>query len=115
MYLNDTDLINTLVRCRSNLTSDNNKTGLIIVKENVKKSGAYLDKSDNSLVRSEFYFKIIFEVCGLEILHSSYQPDWDQDLMAICMWVLRPLLPKRLTFEPIKKDTNYLTKNERVN
>ena len=71
MYLNDQDLIKTLHRCRENVTVKGNKCGLIFVKENVKKAGAYLDKSDNSLARSEFYFKVIFDVCGLAIVHKS--------------------------------------------
>lgn len=91
MYLHDTDLIKTLSRCRENLTRKGNRSGLIFVKENAKKAGALIDKSDNSVARSEFYFKIIFDTCGLKIIHKSYQPDWDPDLLPICFWVLKPI------------------------
>lgn len=66
MYLNDEDLIKALCRCRENLTTgDDGKSGLIFVKENIKKIGiAFLDKSDFSLIRSADFFKIIFATCG---------------------------------------------------
>ena len=73
MYLNDQDLIKALVRCREGLTI-NEKTGdsgLIIVKENVKPRGAYIDKEDSSITRSPEHFKAIFDSCGLEIIHTS--------------------------------------------
>lgn len=60
-----------------------------MVKENVKTSGIYLDKEDNSVIRSITHFKAIFEAAGLEILHGSYQPGWPKDLFDIHMWILR--------------------------
>lgn len=73
MYLQDRDLVTALNKCRENLTGDaGGKTGLIFVKENITKAGAHLDKSDNSIARSELYFKTIFDTCGLEIIHKSH-------------------------------------------
>jgi len=91
MYLHDTDLINAISKCRDNLTRKNGKTGLIFIKENANRAGALLDKSDNSIARSEFYFKVIFDTCGLKVIHKSYQPDWDPNLLPICIWVLKPI------------------------
>jgi len=91
MYLTDKDLIDSLMRCRNNVTmnKETGKSGLIIVKENVKSTGCHLDKEDNSIIRSPMYFKAIFDTCGLEILHTSYNPGWPKDLFSICMFVLR--------------------------
>lgn len=105
MYLHDRDLIKALSKCRANLTRKNGKTGLIFIKENVKRGGALLDKSDNSIARSEIFFKVIFDTCGLKIIHKTYQPDWDPDLMPICLWVLKPL-------EPIQKITRQINQNK---
>jgi len=48
------------------------ESGIIVIKENVKSKGAYLDKEDHSLIRSPMYFQAIFDTCGLEVVHSSY-------------------------------------------
>lgn len=85
-----------------------------------------MDKSDNSIARSELYFKMMFDTCGLEIIHKSHQPGWDPELMPICIWVLKPMkeLPivpkKELKFERIKKmkfgdPTIPVNKNDRTN
>ena len=60
-----------------------------MIKENVKTMNLYLDKDDNSVVRSPVHFRKIFEEAGLEILHSSYQPGWPKDMYEIMMWVCR--------------------------
>ena len=91
MYLTDEDLINSLKDSQEHLTTSEStgRSGLIVIKENVKSSGVYLDKEDNSLIRSPLHFKAIFDAAGLEIVHSSYQPGWPKDLFEIMMWVLR--------------------------
>ena len=91
MYLTDDDLIKALKDSVAHLTisETTGQSGLIIIKENVKAAGVYLDKEDNSLIRSPLHFKAIFEAAGLEILHASYQPGWPKDLFEIMMWVLR--------------------------
>ena len=112
MYLNDQDLIKAFCRCRDNLTKGeegSGKTGLIFVKENVKASGAYLDKSDYSLVRSEAHFRAIFATCGLDVLHRSQQPGWDPSLLPLGVWVLRPRV------EPTVNKQSFFSKNLKVN
>ena len=93
MYLTDDDLIQTLSRCRDNLTFDpeSGKSGLIYVKENIKQHGAWLDRDDNSLIRNAVHFQKIFEVAGFEVLHKSTQLGWPKDLFQLMQWVLRPI------------------------
>jgi len=74
MYLTDEDLIKALKESADHLSISEvtGQSGLIFIKENVKNKGFYVDKEDNSLIRSIDYFNKIFEAAGLEILHSSY-------------------------------------------
>ena len=67
MYLTDEDLINSLKDSQEHLTTSEStgRSGLIVIKENVKSSGVYLDKEDNSLIRSPLHFKAIFDAAGL--------------------------------------------------
>lgn len=60
-YLTDADLVAFLIKCRENLTDDNS---IVFVKENVHESGFYVDKDDNSVVRSDKIFQEIFEEAG---------------------------------------------------
>ena len=46
-------------------------SGIIIVKENVRNTGIWLDKEDNSAIRSTMHFDKIFEAAGLETIHRS--------------------------------------------
>ena len=62
---------------------------IIIVKENVRNTGIWLDKDDNSAIRSPMHFDKIFQAAGLEQIHKSDQPGWPKDLFAIKMWVLK--------------------------
>ena len=58
-YLTDEDLIAFLVKCRENLVDK--KKGMVFVKENVHDTGFYVDKDDNSVVRSDKLFEDLFE------------------------------------------------------
>lgn len=69
--------------------NEKGESGILVVKENVRNTGIWLDKEDNSAIRSTMHFNKIFEAAGLEILHKSDQPGWPKDLFAIKMWVLR--------------------------
>lgn len=92
MYLTDRDLLNILVKCAENCAHDEltGRSGLIVIKENIRSSGGYwVDKEDNSFIRSPTYFAMIFDAAGLEILHKSEQPEWPEDSFEIMMWVLR--------------------------
>ena len=52
-YLTDDDLVQFLIKCGENLTDENS---MIFVKENVHETGFYVDKDDNSVVRSDTLF-----------------------------------------------------------
>ena len=74
MYLTDEDLLKSLRDSAENLTIDEKtgESGLIVVKENTKDAGMYVDKEDNSVVRTPVHFKSIFIEAGLAILHTSF-------------------------------------------
>ena len=102
MYLTDDDLVTSFKNCADSLTIDETtgQSGLIFVKENVKDSGAYLDKEDNCVIRNPIHFKLIWEAAGLECIHASYQPGWPKDLYDIMLWVLR----KKVNVEPKEEE-----------
>ena len=52
-YLTDEDLIKFLEKCIANLADEKS---MIFVKENVTKKGFYVDKDDNSVMRSDKLF-----------------------------------------------------------
>ena len=76
MYLTDEDLIKAMKDCAAHLTvsEKTGHSGLIIVKENVKPTGFYFDREDNSSTRSLTHFRTSFEACGLEIVFSGRSP-----------------------------------------
>lgn len=43
-------------------------TGVIIVKENIKKRGFKVDREDNSLLRSDFLYREAFERSNLQLI-----------------------------------------------
>ena len=53
-YLTDDDLIKFLHKCKANLV--NQQSGMVFIKENVHDHGFYVDKDDNSVVRSDKLF-----------------------------------------------------------
>ena len=71
MYLTDEDLVQSLQKCVDNLTIDEEtgKSGLIVVKENVKDIGLCVDREDNSVIRSIVHFNLIYAKVGLTVLH----------------------------------------------
>jgi len=90
MYLTDEDMIKGLKDCASNLTTseETGQSGLIIIKENVKNTGFFFDREDNSSTRSITHFQAAFEVCGLEIIFGGRSP-WTEECFDLYMWVLR--------------------------
>ena len=54
MYLTDQDLVRALRHTADHLTicEKTGESGLIFIKENVKRDGFYVDKEDNSVIRS---------------------------------------------------------------
>lgn len=73
MYLTDEDLIKGLKDCAANLTTSEKtgQSGLLVIKENVKTTGFFFDRADNSSTRSITHFKTAFEASGLEILFGG--------------------------------------------
>jgi protein N-terminal methyltransferase len=86
MYLTDADMETFLERIQPSLTF----TGLIIVKENIKTRGFYLDKEDNSLARSDFLYKEAFRKAGLRVIDEVMQTEFPEDVYKVKMWVLEP-------------------------
>ena len=75
MYLTDSDLLEFLVRTRENLEISDEvtakgikKSGLLFVKENVNQEKFLVDRSDNSIMRTNSHFEAIFEDAGFQVL-----------------------------------------------
>ena len=71
MYLTDKDLHEFLVRTREHLEVSEEvnvkgvkKSGLLFVKENVNDEKFLVDKSDNSIMRTNRQFEAMFEDAG---------------------------------------------------
>ncbi|EMS61992.1 Alpha N-terminal protein methyltransferase 1 [Triticum urartu] len=67
--LTDDDFISFFNRAKVGLKPD----GFFVLKENIAKNGFVLDKEDNSVTRSDAYFRELFNKCGLYI-HSIKLP-----------------------------------------
>jgi hypothetical protein len=72
MYITDDDAIGFLLNAKENLVDPENS--LIVVKENVNKDEFFLDKSDNSLVRTNEMFKHMFDTVGLTVIKQIFEP-----------------------------------------
>jgi len=75
MCLTDSDLHNFLVSSRENLeVSDEvtsqgvRKCGLMFVKENINDEKFLVDRTDNSIMRTNGHFEAMFEDAGFQIL-----------------------------------------------
>ena len=91
-YLTDPDLAEWLAKAKEgglNRTEDG-KTGLIFVKENVAGGQFILDKSDNSVMRTDRQFHAIFEDAGYTVMKQFYQKGMPGELHHISCFVLRP-------------------------
>ena len=86
-YLTDEDMLKFLQKSIDNLTDK--ATGMIFVKENVHDTGFYVDKSDNSVVRSNKLFEELFEQMGLTVVRHIYQPGFPEDLFKISLYALK--------------------------
>eukprot|EP00922_Rhytidocystis_sp_ex-Travisia-forbesii_P064372 GHVS01095667.1.p1 GENE.GHVS01095667.1~~GHVS01095667.1.p1 ORF type:complete len:161 (-),score=27.97 GHVS01095667.1:120-602(-) len=89
LYLTDTDLISLLRRCAKGLTPN----GIICVKENVKLDGVFLvDKSDNSIMRTDEHYRSLFRSAELQLLLDRKQQHFPKSLLPVYMYALKPLL-----------------------
>lgn len=87
LYLPDDDLTALLGRCREALR----RGGLLCVKENVILEGRWqVDKTDNSIARTDAHYKEIFARANLDVVHEARQTCWPNDVIPVKMYALRP-------------------------
>ncbi|PHJ18692.1 protein c9orf32 [Cystoisospora suis] len=89
LYLTDADLVDLLKRCSACL----NPSGVICVKENVsgEGSGFMIDKTDNSIMRTDQQYRDLFKKANLRLLFDMKQPNFPKSLYPVYMYCLRPL------------------------
>jgi protein N-terminal methyltransferase len=61
---------------------------MMFVKENVHDFGFYVDKEDNSVVRSDKLFESLFERAGFTVVKHIYQLGFPKDLYKISLYAL---------------------------
>jgi protein N-terminal methyltransferase len=87
-HLHDIDFIQFFRRCAKGL-KDN---GVIVLKDNcimVETHAFNLDLDDNSVCRNIIYFRLLFELSGVEIVREQLQTDFPEELYPVMMFVLR--------------------------
>ncbi|EAY92051.1 hypothetical protein OsI_13745 [Oryza sativa Indica Group] len=88
--LPDDDFISFFNRAKIGLKPN----GFFVLKENIARNGFVLDKEDNSITRSDAYFKELFKKCGLYIHSIKDQSDLPKELFAVKMYALVTEKPK---------------------
>lgn len=86
IYCTDSDLVGFLRECVRTLTEN----GLIVIKDNVARSGFLVDNSDTSVMRSDRYMKSLFQRADLEIVKQARQMDFPKEVYPVRMYALRP-------------------------
>lgn len=71
--------------------------GFFVLKENIAKSGFVLDKEDQSITRSDSYFRQLFQRCGLKIFKTKDQKGFPRELFAVKMYALVPISTETTT------------------
>ena len=65
------------------------KGGILVIKDNCvqeEEYGAcYMDKTDNSALRSDAYLKWVAQRAGLQPVSSARQQDWPEDMIELSM------------------------------
>lgn len=91
MYLTDEDSIRLLKNCKQHLAEN----GIIAVKENLGSNefddttmNSVYYKQDNSIHRTYLHFSNLFVKAGLNIIEESLQPNWDEELLPLYLWIL---------------------------
>ena len=62
---------------------------MIFAKENVHDDGFYVDKDDNSVVRSDRLYQELFDEAGFVVEKHIYQPGFPEDLFSISFYALK--------------------------
>ncbi|WOL15355.1 alpha N-terminal protein methyltransferase 1 [Canna indica] len=88
--LPDDDFLSFFKRARVGLKPN----GFFVVKENTARNGFVLDKADNSITRSDLYFKELFKQCGLHLYHTQDQKGFPEELFPVKMYALVTDKPK---------------------
>jgi len=84
-HLTDEDYIDFLKRCADSLT----ETGIVVVKENLAKSGFIVHKDDYSVTRSDDLFRKLFARADLQIVHQAFQEDFPEGMFQVNQYALR--------------------------
>lgn len=105
IYLTDDDLIAFTKECVKALKQG----GVIVIKDNVARSGFLVDKDDSSVMRSDRYMRSLFTRAGVQVIKHARQTDFPKDVYPVRMYALRPLaatLPAGVTdSEPVFDST----------
>lgn len=64
--------------------------GIICVKDNLARSGFLVDKEDSSIMRSDKYYKSLFQRAQLELFEQQRQTGFPKSLFPVKMYALRP-------------------------
>lgn len=67
--------------------------GVIVFKENMTMdtgTAFTVDLDDSSVTRSDAYFRAIFQLAGLEVVHTAHQVMWPVDLLPVQMYCVAP-------------------------
>ena len=90
IYLTDTDFVKFLRRCTRGLKPG----GVIVIKENVMnpatKMAFLVDKDDSSVTRSDELMRAIFENAGLDIILSTKQSNFPEEMLPVITYALVP-------------------------
>lgn len=90
-HLPDEDFISFFKRAKVGLKAN----GFFIVKENVAREGFVLDKDDQSITRSDSYFKDLFDRCGLYVHSERNQMEMPKELFPVKMYCLVTEKPQK--------------------
>lgn len=85
IYLTDADFIAFLKRAKTSL----NPSGIIVIKDNILRSeGFWVDRSDNSIIRSDIFMRSLFARSGLSVLQANLQPNFPKELFPVMAYAL---------------------------
>ncbi|XP_078163707.1 alpha amino-terminal protein methyltransferase [Carex rostrata] len=90
-HLPDEDFISFFKRAKVGLKPN----GFFIVKENIARGGFVLDKDDQSITRSDAYFRDLFNRCGLFVHSARDQKEMPKELFPVKMYCLVTEKPQK--------------------
>lgn len=87
IYLTDDHFVSFLRECVRSLAPG----GVVVVKDNVARSGFLVDKDDSSIMRSDRYMRHVFDRADLSVVKHARQLDFPRSIYPVRMYALRPL------------------------